>query len=350
MLAAPAVADAQGTSRGLIAPTTGQPATVRSGQLLQVTVRVASGLTPPPGVQQDRARRFWAGRLTICAPALGAPRCAEVPLRVANVRPLDASGLRYRADLPLPLWVAPGVYDLWLRFPGGESTHPRSVFVPGPGPLLSPEVLESAALPNALVLRPLPPSAEGWARVHWPLARSMRGAPDGSRFYPLPAPGGGFLATVVALVPVRGELSLRGQPTEVLRPDIHLEPARPVAGQSVRLSVPALAGQQVHWYLAEDHGHTGASAQHKYVVPAGVTVGVLVAREGDHATRFGLAERGLTVAARAPAGGPHCGLSPRQYGTCGGQLGLGLLAVALSWRLRRAARSRQVVGVRSQVE
>jgi hypothetical protein len=127
------------SARRLIAPAAGQPARALPGGVLQLLVEVATGLTPPPGLQEDRAHRGFS--ISLCARGLplGAPERSCFPLVVRNVRPVDARSLRYRIEAPLPVWVAPGRYDLALRFPGGQVELPAGVEVgplaPGAPPL-----------------------------------------------------------------------------------------------------------------------------------------------------------------------------------------------------------------------
>ena len=108
-------------ARGVLAPTPEAPAEVQGGQPLSMMVRVASGLTPPPGIQTERALRGFAARLC------GSSGCT--PLIVRNVRPIDAHSFVYRVEAPLPTDVESGLYDLELRFPGGTGYVPRAVRV-----------------------------------------------------------------------------------------------------------------------------------------------------------------------------------------------------------------------------
>jgi hypothetical protein len=99
-------------TRRVIEPQPGAPLRVAAGERLQAVVEVASGLTPPPGVQTERALRGFAAR------ACWRRGCR--PLTVRNVRPVDAHSLRYRVEAPLPRDLSGGLYDLELRFPGGS--------------------------------------------------------------------------------------------------------------------------------------------------------------------------------------------------------------------------------------
>ncbi|HEY6879144.1 MAG TPA: hypothetical protein VI299_14055 [Polyangiales bacterium] len=84
---------------------------VRAGERLQVELETPHGLTPPPGIQNERALRGFAARL--CADA------ACVPLVALNVRPRDGWSMVYRAEFSLPSALIPGRYALDVRFPGG---------------------------------------------------------------------------------------------------------------------------------------------------------------------------------------------------------------------------------------
>lgn len=110
-LVLPTVAKAESLARRVVDPRAGAPLRVAAGDRLQAVVEVASGLTPPPGIQTERALRGFAAR------ACSARGCR--PLTVRNVRPLDAHSLLYRVEAPIPRDMGRGLYDLELRFPGG---------------------------------------------------------------------------------------------------------------------------------------------------------------------------------------------------------------------------------------
>ncbi len=112
----------------LRAPTTVAPIRLRPGTTLTAEVRVVAALTPPPGVQQPRALRDWSARLIGIAP--GAPGTVhEYRLMVSSVRPITSNSLNYRVHVPLPAWLAPGVYTLAITGPGGEATQPGAVSI-----------------------------------------------------------------------------------------------------------------------------------------------------------------------------------------------------------------------------
>lgn len=104
----------------LLYPRPGFPAVVRAGQRLTARVRLAAPLTPPPGVQQEKALRGWSATLEGRA-TWQAPRAEHRhPLRVADVRPDTRVSTVFRASVDLPPWLPPGTYDLALQVPGGE--------------------------------------------------------------------------------------------------------------------------------------------------------------------------------------------------------------------------------------
>lgn len=106
----------------LLYPRAGLPALVAAGESLVVRARLALPLTPPPGVQQERALEgFEAELIGHALPLAGAENIAQrYPLALVDVRPEGPSSLRYRLAFPLPAWVAPGSYDLVLRAKGAS--------------------------------------------------------------------------------------------------------------------------------------------------------------------------------------------------------------------------------------
>ncbi len=93
---------------------------VHAGERLRVELETPHGLTPPPGIQNERALRGFTARL-----------CAEhcVPLVALNVRPRDGWSLVYRAEFAVPAELAPGHYELDVRFPGGLARLPGGVTI-----------------------------------------------------------------------------------------------------------------------------------------------------------------------------------------------------------------------------
>jgi len=117
----------------LLYPRPGLPAVVVAGDRLIARVRVPSGLTPPPGVQQDRALRGWSAVLLGYSTPLGSPVEHGYALRVSDVRPDGASSLVYRATVRIPEWTAPGTYGLRLSAPGGRDVVGSAVRVVAAG-------------------------------------------------------------------------------------------------------------------------------------------------------------------------------------------------------------------------
>ena len=103
----------------LLYPRVGLPALVHAGEPLVTRVRVPSGLTPPPGVQQDRALVGWSAVLEGDGVPLGDAVEHRYALRVVDVRPDGPSSLIYRATLRIPHWALPGTYALRMTAPGG---------------------------------------------------------------------------------------------------------------------------------------------------------------------------------------------------------------------------------------
>jgi len=129
-LAAAGHATAEPPTRGLLAPSESEPVRVEAGEKLALLVRVASGLTPPPGVQSERALRGFVVRL--CKASSAVPPVADPPCRalsVRNVRPVDGHSFVYRVEVPTPATFAAGSYDLELRYPGGEASLAQAVLV-----------------------------------------------------------------------------------------------------------------------------------------------------------------------------------------------------------------------------
>ena len=111
----------------ILYPRPGLPAVVAQGDRLVTRVRVPSGLTPPPGIQQDRALVGWDAQLVGAGTAIDPAAEHRYPLRVVDVRPDGGSSLVYRATILVPHWAAPGTYGLRLSAPGGSDAMPGSV-------------------------------------------------------------------------------------------------------------------------------------------------------------------------------------------------------------------------------
>jgi hypothetical protein len=319
LLSAPARAqDAPG--RRLIAPSARAPAQVAPGGVLRCEVETASGLTPPPGLQEDRAHRWFAISLCARGLALGAPERSCFALPVRNVRPLDGVSLGYSVEAPVPRWLAPWSYDLALRFPGGHAELADGVQVTG-GPRPAWEVAELA--PEAGGFRIVAePGRAARLRVHVGAAGMSA---QGARFEPYPAPdaargfGPGFVALITLAPGARVLLAPRpGAPA----PRLRIVPAQAEAGRPVQLRAEGDAGQ-VFWWLDQDRGALGRSVTTRFVLRGAAPVeALLVAPDG----RSSRARGEVSVRARRAFG---CTLSPPSRASSLA----GLLMAALSWTL-----------------
>jgi hypothetical protein len=118
----------------LVYPSERLPAICPAGDVLVARVRVPAALTPPPGVQQERALSGWSAELIGDGIVLGSVAVAHRhSLAVISVRPDAGFSLVYRVRLALPAYVAPGSYALWLRTPFGDRRAERAVAVTSPG-------------------------------------------------------------------------------------------------------------------------------------------------------------------------------------------------------------------------
>ncbi|MBI2898431.1 MAG: PKD domain-containing protein [Deltaproteobacteria bacterium] len=92
----------------IAAPTRGAPLVAAPGDRIVADLVLRLPLTPPPGVQQERALNGFRGTATGYADLGERP---TYPLQVTMIRP-GGPGTSYRATLELPPWMAPGVYDI----------------------------------------------------------------------------------------------------------------------------------------------------------------------------------------------------------------------------------------------
>src|SRR4051812_11694710 len=67
---------AQAPARGLVSPSALAPLRVAPGETLSFVVQSATGLTPPPGLQEDRAHRAFSAWLCAQGLPLSAPERA----------------------------------------------------------------------------------------------------------------------------------------------------------------------------------------------------------------------------------------------------------------------------------
>lgn len=98
------------------------PALVAAGDALLLRLQLPAALTPPPGVQQERALSGFRAELV----GTGLPLAPQVNaqhrhhLTVLALRPDEASTLVYRVRFAVPAYMPPGTYQLLLHTPYGE--------------------------------------------------------------------------------------------------------------------------------------------------------------------------------------------------------------------------------------
>lgn len=308
--------------RGLIAPSEAEPAYVQIGGTLALLVEVATALTPPPGVQEERAHRAFA--ISLCAEGLsfGAPARSCFPLAVRNVRPVDAGSMRYRVEARIPEWLAPWHYDLRVRFPGGEAQRAQAVrladVTPGTAQAsMAQGALEIAAQPVARTLR-----------VH--VAHQGLTPPTvPHQLYPLPGEQG-LRTGFVALLQVPAGVSLRLAPAAGQAAPFSIR-SRLGEIEQVQLDVqPGPGKARLFWWLGPERGAEGSPVQVRFAARGEVPVQALrIEPDG----RVGRAEQRVALR-RRPA---SCALQPTPAAARGEWLVMGLLAAAGSGKLGRAA-------------
>jgi hypothetical protein len=317
--------------RGLITPKSAAPARLAPGELLAIEVEVATGLTPPPGIQEERAHRAFA--LALCADGLdlgaGARRCFA--LGIENLRPLDAVSLRYRVEARLPVWLAPSRYDLSLRYPGGA--------VEASGAL---RVVRSPREPLPVSL-PVARTGETWtlagteqaevARLHvgeWGVR--VQGAPFEA--FPLPDASEGLTRGFVALiqVPARARVFVTKR-HEGPAPGLQIAAPRAEAGRSVSLrAVGPDDAARVFWWVGGARGGVGRTLTTRFLYPGKQRVQALsVSADG----RVARAEATLPIWQRRAFG---CSLQAGPGAWSELWCCVGLLVVSRSWKLRAARR------------
>jgi hypothetical protein len=130
---------------------------IAQGEPLTLYLVSATGLTPPPGLQEPRAHRALAVSLCSQGEPLGAPAEQCTPLRVDDVRPCSAHSLAYRVRVLVEPWLSQGPYSLKVRFPGGEQALPGAVCIGScAGRRLHVGPAGLRALPSAGRIAPLP--------------------------------------------------------------------------------------------------------------------------------------------------------------------------------------------------
>ncbi len=108
------------------------PAIVGAGEPLIVRVRVPSALTPPPGIQRERALYGWSASIDGDGVVLDDRAEHRYRLRVADVRPDGPTSMIYRATLPIPRYAAPGTYSIRITAPGGSDSMRAAVRIVDP--------------------------------------------------------------------------------------------------------------------------------------------------------------------------------------------------------------------------
>jgi hypothetical protein len=113
----------------LVYPQTDLPALVSAGDALSVRLQLPAALTPPPGVQQERALRGFSAELIGAGIELGGEHSQRYVLPIWAIRPDAGTTLIYRVRLAVPAYAAPGTYAIALRTPFGERRAERAVRV-----------------------------------------------------------------------------------------------------------------------------------------------------------------------------------------------------------------------------
>ncbi len=315
-----------GPWRGLEQPSSERPAQVARGGGLELRVHVGSALTPPPGVQTERALRGFAARLCADGVPIAAPARMCLPLVVRNVRPRDAQSLVYRMQMRVPDALAEGRYDLDVRFPGGSDRAAGAVWV-GP-PTASPAELSEAPDANRVHVR-APSDRPARARLHLGDAGI---AVEGARveYYPRFRDDGTLAPGSVALVDVRPAASARIMRVPASdRREPHTLPGRRVeAGGALDFTLP-VAGARVFWWFSPDQSTGGAHTRTRFLAPGPASVEALAIDGHGQSARYRLA---VQVRPRVPAG---CALARSAPGAW-----QGLLLAVVSWKLAAWRRGR----------
>ncbi|HEX4351943.1 MAG TPA: hypothetical protein VHZ95_03495, partial [Polyangiales bacterium] len=123
----------------LVYPSESLPAIVAAGDALIARMRVPAALTPPPGVQQERALSGWSAELVGDGIPLEAAIAHRHNVPVVEIRPDTGASLIYRVRLAVPAYAAPGSYALVVRTPFGDRRieHAVSVIAPNRLPLMA---------------------------------------------------------------------------------------------------------------------------------------------------------------------------------------------------------------------
>lgn len=302
------------------------------GQRLVVLVEVATGLTPPPGVQEERAHRAFA--LALCADGIdlgaGARRC--FPLPIANLRPSDGTSLRYRLEAVLPIWLAPGRYLLQLRFPGGSAQAAEALVVRGAGSddaLPPPEV--ERATPHELVLRG--GAAGSRLRVHAGAGGfTLRGG--SFEAYPLPDPVAGMAPGFVGLIHVpAGERVFVTKRQSARALSLHISQPATEVGRVVTLRAQGAPGDsRLFWWMENGGVGQGSAFTARFLYPGKQRIQLLAVTPDGRTARL---EAALPIWQRRARG---CALGGPQSAGLDILGCVGLLVLSRSWKLRRRLR------------
>jgi hypothetical protein len=341
----PEVASASSApARGLLSPSPGKPVRALPGDSFSFEVRTATALTPPPGIQEPRAHRAF--HVWLCAEGipLAGPARLCFPLSVLDLRPLDSHGLGYRVKVGVPAWLAPGDYDLGVRFPGGSHSVPGGVVVAEPAEAHSRGErerasacdvrVEAAAVGGGWTLRGDPCPQGGNVRIHLGTPSGLTGA-RALDAYPMPGPAGGFAQGAVLWVGLSPGVPLTLRPSTrpfggADRPSIEAHPSPLGDRVEFTLQHPP-PDSRVYWQLSPWESGVGPRASMRYQGGRAASVSAVVLAP-DGATALLTADvSGLARPGHAAAG---CQLA----GQGGQEPVTGLLFWALSRKLGRRRR------------
>jgi hypothetical protein len=318
---APAIATPASGALAWLFPTEATPAEVAPGATLRVRVRLATALTPPPGIQQAEALARWSGTLARAARRVDGAGAGEAryALAVTDVRPDAGTTLAYRATLPLPAWLPPGAYLLSLATPGGGLDGARVRVRTSDGEADSvhggPEASGFAVLASG---RASVSVANG--EVTWFPAGSL-GVRDAPEVVGIVRDAPGATARWVV------------HPAPLLAPRLRVAPGGRVrAGQPVELRVDGIdAGARVAWRVGERSVAWGPRSITHAFVRGGQeeVVAVVVAPDGRSAS----VRQGVSVAAATGSGCAVAG-TRNEGGGFGWCFPVVALAVSKSARVR----------------
>lgn len=109
----------------LVTPAAGAPIVIAPGGSFWVGMVLRIPLTPPPGVQQERALNDFSATATGFADLGARPM---VPLPITKIRP-EGQSTGYRAVVEVPGWMPEGVYDLQVEGRGFDHQAARGLVV-----------------------------------------------------------------------------------------------------------------------------------------------------------------------------------------------------------------------------